>query len=112
MGDVVAIVEETTKQKRTTRRQFSAYTENPKAQYLLTGTDEQGKTVYFFRMNVTGLQDRVFGPYLSRSMAIECFDKVLEAVLVGFCDAQNAGRSKNNGMEHIALPGDLAPVAL
>jgi hypothetical protein len=109
MGEVLAIAEATKKPKRYTCR-FSAYSENPNAKYLLCGTDDQGKKVFFFRMNVTGLQDRVFGPYSSRSMAIQCFDLVLESVLTSFCEVQNVGRNKHNGMEHVALPMDLAAV--
>ena len=73
-----------------------------------------GKTVYFFKMHITGLYDRVFGPYPSRSLAVECFDNVLIAALESFCECQPQGsRSKSNsGMEHIALPEDLTPVPM
>ena len=71
MGNVVAIQEEKPKKKSPIGK-FSYYLEDPKAQYLLMGTDEHGKTVYFFKMRITGLQDRIFGPYDSRSMAVEC----------------------------------------
>jgi hypothetical protein len=110
MGNVVAIEPEKPAKKAHSRK-FSYYLEDPKAQYLLTGTDERGKTVYFFKMHITGLKDRIFGPYDHRSMAVECFDTVLECALESFCEAQNSGRHKgNNGMEHIALPADLTPV--
>jgi hypothetical protein len=111
MGEVLKIAEDTKKPRRSVRR-FSDYLENRKPQYLLCGTNEQGQQVFFFRMNVTGLHDRVFGPYTNRSMAIECFDVVLDAVLTSFCDVQNVGRSKHNGIEHVALPEDLAPVEM
>jgi hypothetical protein len=109
MGEVLAIAEEMKQPKRSTCR-CSAHSENPNAKYLLCGTDDQGKKVFFFRMNVTGLQDRVFGPYSSRSMAIHCFDLVLETVLTSFCEVQNVGRNKHHGMEHVPLPTDLAAV--
>lgn len=94
-------------------RKFSYYSEDPQAQYLLMGADEQGKTVYFFKMQITGLHARVFGPYDSRSMAVKYFDTVLQGALEAFCNTQNAGRSKgNNGMEHIAVPEHLTPVPM
>lgn len=110
MGNVVAIQEEKPKKKSLSGK-FSYYLEDPKAQYLLMGTDEHGKTVYFFKMRITGLQDRIFGPYASRSMAVECFDTVLIAALESFCNVQPVGGNKaNNGMEHIALPTALTPI--
>ena len=67
-----------TKQVKPRAGQFSYYLENPKTEYLFTGTDERGKTVYFFKMNITGLYDRVFGPYDTRAIAVDCFDNVLD----------------------------------
>jgi hypothetical protein len=111
MGNVVAI-EEKNPVKKAGGRQLSYYSEDPNAQYLLTGTDEYGKTVYFFKINITGLQDRIFGPYDSRSMAVENFDVVLEA-LQSFCEMHaSRGCKGNNGMEHIALPTNLTPVPM
>lgn len=79
---------------------------NP-GQYLFTGTDEWGKTVYFFKMHITGLQDRLFGPFDNRTMAVENFDVVLAGALQSFCEMAFQG---NNGMEHVALPTNLTPV--
>jgi len=76
MGNVIAIEEEKPA-KKTPARKYSLYAEDPKTQYLLMGVDEQGKTAYFFKMQISGLRDRIFGPYGSRSMAFECFDTVL-----------------------------------
>ncbi len=111
MGNVVAIQEEKPKKKSRSGK-FSYYLENPKTEYLFTGTDEQGRTVFFFRMHITGLYDRIFGPYVRRSMAVECFDNVLVAALESFCNCQAFGRTDkgNNGMEHIAIPTDITPV--
>ena len=111
MGKVVAIQEEQPKKTEPSRK-FSYYLENPKTEFLLQGTDEHGKTVYFFKMHITGLYDRVFGPYASRAMAVDCFDNVLIAALESFCNCQVHGkRSKsNNGMEHIAMPENLTLV--
>ena len=72
----------------------------------------QGKTIYFFKMQITGLNDRVFVPYASRSMAVTCFDTVFQGALESFCDVQNVGRNKGNGMEHIALPDLLTPILM
>lgn len=67
--------------------------------------------MYFFKLNMTGLHDRMFGPYDSRSKAIDGFDTVLQGALGSFYNVQNAGRDRgNNGMEHIALPKNLMPV--
>ena len=111
MGNVVAIQKEKVK-KKSPSPNFSYYLENPKTEYLFTGTDEHGKTVFFFKMHITGLCDRVFGPYASRAGAVECFDTVLTAALESFCNCQTHGpRSRSNsGMEHIAFPTDLTPV--
>lgn len=111
MGNVVAIQEEKPKKTAPSRR-FSYYLENPKTEYLFTGTDEHGRTLYFFKMHITGLYDRIFGPYASQSMAVECFDNVLIAALESFCNCQTTGRTNkgNSGMEHIAIPKDLTPV--
>lgn len=113
MGAKVLKMEGEAKAKKEPSRKFSYYSEDPKAQYLLMGADEQGRTVYFFKMNITGLHDRMFGPYDSRATAVICFDTVLQGALESFCNVQNAGRDKsNNGMEHIALPANLKPVSM
>ena len=111
MGNVVAIQEKKPK-KASPSGKYSYYLENPKTEYLFTGTDEHGKTGYYFKMHVTGLQDRIFWPYNSRSMAIECFDNVLIAALESFCTCNTLERNdkSNSGMEHVALPTDLTPV--
>ena len=111
MGAKVLKMEGEAKAKKEPSRKFSYYSEDPQAQYLLTGADERGKTVYFFKMQITGLHARVFGPYDSRAMAIDGYDTVLLGALESFCTVQNAGRNKsNNGMEHIAMPKHLTPV--
>ena len=111
MGNVVAIQEQKPA-KKSRSREFSYYSEDPNAQYLLTGTDEFGKTVYFFKISITGLQDRIFGPYNSRAKAVECFDNVLIGALESFCTCNTIERNdkSNHGMEHIALPTNLTPV--
>ena len=83
-----------TKATKEPSRKFSYYLEDPKAQYLLMGTDERGKTVYFFKMQIIGLKDRVFRPYARRSMAIDGFDTVLGGALESFCNVQNVGRHR------------------
>ena len=108
MGNVVAIEQEHSA-KKSGNRKFSHYLESSKTKYF-TGTDNEGKPAYFCKMHITGLQDRIFGPYDSRSMAVECFDTVLEAALISFCDVQNRDSKSNSGMEHIALPTNLTPV--
>lgn len=110
MGNVLTITGEKPAKKHPTRK-YSYYSEDPLAKYLLIGVNERGRTVYFFKMHITGLHERIFGPYDSRSVAVDCFDAVLQGALESFCDVQNAGRDKgNNGMEHIALPKKLTPV--
>ena len=106
MGEILAIAEERPAKKERVRR-VSTKVEIPKSKYLFTGTDERGKKSYFFKIQVTGLHDRIFGPYVTRSKAVECFDDVLEAALDSFCAAQNSG-----GMEHLPLPEDLTPVPM
>jgi hypothetical protein len=102
-----------TKKKKEPIRDFSYYSEDPKAQYLLMGADERGKTVYFFKMNITGLHDRIFGPYASRSKAVDCFDTVLIGALDAFCSVHNSCQDKgNNGMERIAMPEHLTQVTM
>ncbi|MEO7859853.1 MAG: hypothetical protein ABIU05_05320 [Nitrospirales bacterium] len=91
MGNVVAIEQEKPVKKARARK-YSLFAEDQKAHYLLRGVDEQGKAVYFFKVQITGLRDRIFGPYDSRSKAIVCFDVVLDAALESFCDAETNGR--------------------
>ena len=115
MGAKVLKMDGVTTVTKEPSRNFSYYSEDPKAHYLLKGENERGKTVYFFKMNITGLKDRVFGPYDRRSVAIDGYDTVLQAALDAFCNVQNNGRGKsngksNNGMEHIASPENLTPV--
>ena len=111
MGAKVLKMDGVTKLTKEPSRTFSYYSEDPKAQYLLMGADDRGKTVYFFKMHMTGLHKRIFGPYDSRSMAIDGYDTVLQSALESFCNVQNSGRGKgNNGMEHIAVPDNLTPV--
>jgi hypothetical protein len=113
MSAKVIKMEGATQPKKERARKFSYYSEDPKAQYLLMGADERGRTVYFFKMQITGLHERLFGPYDHRSTAIDCYDTVLMGALDAFCNVQNAGRDKsNNGMEHVAVPKNLTPVPM
>jgi hypothetical protein len=116
MAAKVLKMESGTKTKKAPSREFSHYAEDSHAQYLLTGTDAHGKTEYFFKLNMTGLRDRVFGPYDSRSAAVDGFDTVLMGALEAFCEVLNTGRGNesksNNGLEHIALPQNLTPVPM
>lgn len=114
MGDVLTI-QGAQPAKRAPARKYSFYSEDPRAQFLLVGTDERGKPVYFFQLDITGLRRRVFGPYATRSTAIQSFDWVLQQALGSFCDVQNGESNKfkgNNGMEHVALPDDLTPAPM
>jgi hypothetical protein len=110
MGEVLTITGEN-RAKKASVQKYSYYSEDPRAQFLLVGTDERGKPVYFFQMNITGLRQRVFGPYSTRSTAIHSFDVVLGKALEAFCEVLNnndlKGNKGNNGMEHVALPDDL-----
>jgi hypothetical protein len=90
-----------TKGKKEPSRKVSHYSEDPKARYLLMGTDAQGKPIYFFKMQITSLKDRLFGPYKSRSMAVTGFDTVLGAAREAFVDVQNLA---GENVEHIAIP--------
>ena len=95
--------------KKESSRKCSHYSEDPKARYLLTGTDAHGKPIYFFKMHITGLKDRLFGPYKSRSLAVTGFDTVLGAAREAFVDVQNLA---GENVEHIAIPGHLKPVSM
>src|ERR1700674_4019612 len=89
------------KQKRTTKnpaQKYSHYLEDPRAQFLCVGTDAFGKRAYFFQMNITGLRPRVFGPYVTRSAAIEAFDAMLIAALEAFCEVPNNDVNGSNSM--------------
>jgi hypothetical protein len=112
MAAKVLKMEGVTKAKKERARKFSQYTEDPKARYLFMAEDAQGKPMYYFKMQITGLKDRVFGPYTRRSMAIDGFDTVLGGALEAFCEVQNVGRHRGDGMEHPALPNHLTPVPM
>lgn len=112
MGNVLKI-ESATEAKRHRGRTHSYYAEDPGTAYLLTGLDTQGRPVYYFQLEITGLRKRVFGPYAKRSTAIRLYDSVLEKVLRGYCDVLNDGREEGYvGMEHVEAPEDLKPLSL
>jgi hypothetical protein len=96
--------------KKERARRVSQYAEDPTAHYLLMAANAQGKPMYYFKVQITGLKDRVFGPYARRSMAIEGFDIVLGYASEAFCEVQNTGRCGGKGMEHPALPTHLTPI--
>ena len=98
--------------KKESSRKVSHYAEDPTARYLFTAENAQGKPMYYFKMQITGMRDRVFGPYARRSMAIEGFDLVLDYAYSAFCEVQNTGRRGGDGMEHPALPKYLKPIPM
>ena len=109
MGNVVAIEEEKPAKKAPARKS-SIYAEDPRAQFLLVGTNELEKREFYFQVNITGLRRRVFGPYCKRSTAIESFDVLLGEVRQAFCDVENGeglDRAVDRGQEHVPLPLDL-----
>ena len=112
MAGKVLKMEGVTTTKKARARKFSGYTEDPQARYLFMAEDAQGRRTYFFKMQITGLRDRMFGPYARRSMAIDGFDTVLVGALEAFCEVQNTGRHRGDGVEHPALPDHLTPVPM
>lgn len=109
MGNVVEIEQEQPAKKAPARKS-SIYAEDPRAQFLLVGTNELGEREFYFQVNMTGLRRRVFGPYYKRSTAIESFDVLLEEVRQAFCDVENGeglGSGADCGKEVIPLPLDL-----
>ena len=112
MGAKVLKMDSGATAKKKPSRKFSYYTEDPQARYLFRAENAHGKPTYFFKIQITGLKDRMFGPYARRSMAIDGFDSVLGGALEAFCELQNAYRNKGNGMEHPALPAKLTPVPM
>ena len=95
-----------TKSKRLTS---SRSCEDRCARFLLSGTDEVGKRVYFFQVHITGLRQRIFGPYDTRSTAIESYDFFLFAVKEAFCNVMNGDSNDANESadEYLSLPKDL-----
>lgn len=92
-------------------RRRSYYQEDLAAKYLLVRTDERGKAAYFFRVRITGLHGRVFGPFRRKIDAIQAFDFFLQKVLHAFCDFGNEVEDHaGNGREHVALPDGLREV--
>ena len=112
MGAKVLQMDSGAKAKKKPSRKFSYYSEDPQARYLFMAEDAHGKPMYFFKIQITGLKDRMFGPYARRSMAIDGFDAVLGGALEAFCELQNVYRHKGDGMEHPALPTNLTPVPM
>lgn len=111
MGADILTMDGVTPPKKERGRRISWRAEDRTARYLLMATNAQGKTSYYFKVQITGMRDRIFGPYAHRSMAIEGFDLVLDATYSVFCDVQNYGRNGGDGMEHSALPR-LKPVSM
>jgi hypothetical protein len=112
MGAKVLKMDGVTQAKKARARTCSHLTEDPQARYLFMAEDAHGKPRYFFKMQVTGLKDRVFGPYARRSLAIDGYDTVLAGALESFCEVQNSYRHRGDGMEHPALPPNLKPVPM
>ena len=112
MGAKVLQMPGVTQPKQERVRRFSHHAEDPTAQCLFMAENAQGKPTYYFKIQITGMKDRVFGPYTRRSKAIEEFDLVLGFASEAFCEVQNTGREGGNGMEHPALPTHLTPVPM
>ena len=108
MGAAGLAANETRSKKRKWKKAPPWYVEDRRAQYLFTGTDEFGEIVYYFKIQITGLRGRVFGPYVNASDAISAFDTILRGALEAFCEAQNESPG-SVGVEHIAFPEDLKP---
>jgi len=62
------------------------------ADYLFSGTGAFGERVYYFSMKVTGMRDRLVGPYDSRSEAIKGIGLILDGVIDGFLECENDDR--------------------
>jgi hypothetical protein len=112
MGAKVLKMEGVTQLKQERAPTCSQLTEDPHARYLFMAEDAHGKPMYFFKIQITGLKDRVFGPYARRSLAIDGFDTVLRSALEAFCEVQNEGRHRGDVMEHPALPKHLTSVPM
>src|ERR1044071_1039854 len=98
MGKVLAIAEEQSQKEGRTEqpRTVSVHCELPKTKYLFRGTDAWGKKVWFYKMQITGLEDRIMGPFDSRSVAIKSFDHILDAAKEAFCDALWCGNARES----------------
>lgn len=108
MGQTLRVVAKNETKKPACASRESALAEDRQAEYLLSGEDERGRRVWFYRVQVTGLHTRVFGPFAQKADAIAAFDTFLSGVLEALCECLNSinGR-QNRGMEFIQLPAYL-----
>lgn len=105
-------MKQTDSKKRRAPR-LSQYSEDQTDGYLLRGTDERGGSMYFFRVGVTGLNRRLFGPFRHKGHAIAAFDALLARVLQAMTDTENEDMEEalgNGGGQMIEVPGDLTVI--
>lgn len=93
------------------RVRTSLYAEHGTAPFLFTTPDQHGKPIYFVRIGVTGLRDRILGPFRCKSQAILAFDYFLNRCIEVLIDAGNEGMGDSNGFVMIAPPENLTAVS-
>lgn len=105
-GNAVTQAEDT--EPRQSRRSY--YAEDRTARYLLAEKDEHGTAAYFIRIGVTGLRQRVFGPFRIKSDAVVAYDVLMSRIVEAFIDVANdlhvEGHS-NVGLMMIEPPATL-----
>ena len=79
--------------------------EDLQATYLLSAVNERGQRCWFYRVAITGLYTRMYGPFTRKSDAIEGFEQFLERALHVLCDCLNDATGADKcGMEFIQAP--------
>jgi hypothetical protein len=79
--------------------------EDLNATYLLSAMDERGRRCWFYRVAVTGLYPRIYGPFARKSDAIAGFELFLNGALEALCASLNdASAGENRGLQFIQLP--------
>jgi hypothetical protein len=87
MGNVVAIEQEKPAKKSAAQR-YSHFSEDPRAQFLLVGTDEFGTQVFYFQISIIGFHRRIFDPIASARRRSGPY-VMPQSAMNGFCNMEN-----------------------
>jgi hypothetical protein len=94
--------------KRTSVPRSAGNLEDLSATYLLRAVNERGQRCWFYRVAITGLYTRLFGPFTRKSEAIEGFELFLNGALQALCNCLNdASEGEKRASQFIETPSYL-----
>jgi hypothetical protein len=79
--------------------------EDHRAKYLLSSVNDRGQRCWFYRVAITGLHTRIFGPFTRKSDAIAGFELFINGALEALCACLNdATAGENQVLQFIQPP--------